>query len=217
MYKKRYRKYKKRKVDPESSTRVLATKAMAGVKKLKSMIHVELKSRSQAASTTTVSSTGIILSLNTIPEGTGENERIGVGIKVKSIRIRASIRSAAGGTHTVFRMILFIDRQQEADTTPSVAEVLQTVNSFDYINWINRKRFRILSDRLYVFPGQGFATGLQAMQCSVNKFGMNLVQRYNGSASTDIDRNGIFLLLLSDEPSNVPSFEMVPQINYVDN
>lgn len=98
--------------------------------------------------------TGVItnLSLNLIPQGTEEKERLGRKCTLKSISVRGSIllpssADVVGSTEDITRIILYQDKQANG-ATALVADILETgagITWRSFNNLANSQRFRILA------------------------------------------------------------------------
>ena len=107
----------------------------------------ELKSVDTLVSLAADSTTAVKL-LNGIPRGDEISERIGRQVTLKSIEMRLRSKVTAGtGVDQEHRIIVVYDRQTNAAAC-SVADVLASSNVLYPRNLENRRRFRILFDRI---------------------------------------------------------------------
>ncbi len=113
----------------------------------------ELKFFDIVISDDTVSATGAVqTAVNLIPQGIGEEQRIGRKIIVRSISARFQIRlpnlndqSDIQGGDTL-RIIIYIDHQCN-EAAAVVLDILETATYDSYRNLSNSKRFTILRDK----------------------------------------------------------------------
>jgi len=113
----------------------------------------ELKFFDTTVTSTGVSATGTILStsLNLIPEGTTESNRIGRKCLVTSVSLIGSIElpgaliAAHGDATDIVRFIVYVDKQCNG-ATATVADLLENATFRSHYNLANESRFRILSD-----------------------------------------------------------------------
>ncbi len=192
----------------------MAVKAVRGVKYLKGIINAEQKFKASGTVTATIDSSGTVQPLFEMNQGDGDGERIGLQIKCSYMDIRfvGKIKPTVA-TDTQMRVILFVDKQQVADSDTNVANVLETVSTYSPIdNVTGRSRFRILYDRQFSLNSVSRGTFIVH-----KRIRLNLKQRYNGTAFTDIQKNGIYLLLLSGEATDVPTFVFHASLYYYDN
>ena len=75
-------------------------------------------------------------------------------------------------------------------------------------------RFNILWRRQYTLDSN--SAGNNAKQIKLFKR-FNFHARYNGTASTDIQKNGLYLCIITSEPSLYPTVSFQSRISYHDN
>ncbi len=95
--------------------------------------------------------------LLTIPEGNGEEERIGRSIVIKKIgwrfRITLPTTAVAGETGDTARIVLIHDKQANG-ATPASTDVFESNDFQSFNNLSNNRRFRILMDKTYSIRSQ---------------------------------------------------------------
>ncbi len=157
--------------------------------------------------------------VNIIPEGVGEEERIGRKITIRKILWRYSLKIAAGttgaATSDIIRVIMYQDKQCNGLTAVKSGDagILESDSFLSFNNLSNTGRFRILYDkthRIQVSAGSGrgstdtldYAEALQTGKFFKN---CNIPIEYDNSASTgaltSIRSNNLGVLLLSREGS----------------
>lgn len=187
----------------------VAKKALKMVRKLKRVMKPELKMKAELV-TTTFDSVGKIQDVPRIAEGAGQASRTGLQIRMLDLEFRAQINRNASAATTFCRMVFFMDRRQVSDSKTSVADVLELVNSASGINNLNRKRYKILRNKHF------FLTANQDARVFSFRVRLKVVQGYNGALLTDIEKNGVYLLLLSNQPTNVPTIVYFLRMRYTD-
>ncbi len=117
--------------------------------------HVELKFHDVDLDDALISSSGTITaSINLIPQGVTEVERIGRKAVIKQINWRYQLKLAEQDAQATpvasdtIRIILYVDSQTNG-ATAAVTDVLETANYQSFNNLVNRGRFRILMDRTH--------------------------------------------------------------------
>lgn len=146
--------------------------------------------------------------LSLVAAGTGENDRVGRHITPSyvsgKLAIYLSAASASTTRHT-WSLLLVHDKQQVGDNWPSASDILTdigtTVAPQGLMNAANRGRFKIL--RRW--------DGNLSLYNSIQELNIyhklpGFVTKYNGSANTDIEGNGLLLLFVS---SAAPADNMV--------
>ncbi len=190
----------------------MAKLALKKVNKLARILKPEMKSRTISFSSGTVSNTGSVQQLDLIPSGSDATDRSGISVRIMGIGLHATVFGASTIIDVnKLRVIVFVDKQQQNDAKSDIATVLQETNPLSYFNQVRRPRFRILLDRLFVLDS---LTRFSSRLIWWKK--LNLIQTYNGPLGTDMEKNNIFLLLLSNEPTNQPTFQFTSRIVYTD-
>ncbi len=136
------------------------------------------------------------LALLTIPEGVGEEQRIGRSITVTNIgwhftvKLLATTDEAATADHC--RVMLVQDKQANGALAANT-DVLDTSDVFSFNNLANSKRFRTLMDRNYSLSAQSGGTS----GAGIDQFGEQIIYdsfykecnipiEYNNDATTGV-------------------------------
>ncbi len=176
---------------------------------------VELKSHDLEA-TFSPTPSGTVTPFCSIVQGDGVGFRDGNEICVKSIVLRDEInQNALAGANTVVRRIVFVDKQQVSDSTPGPDDVLNFAGSNDWLaqySLTKRGRFKILSDQFFNFSLTG-GTNIRT-QSKTYWFKNGIMVRYNGATTTDIQKNGIYILYISNDGSNPPAVAFQSRTNF---
>lgn len=209
-YRRRKRSYLRR----GASALNIAVKAIKGVRYLKSITNSERKFKGSGTVTATIDDAGTVQPLLELNDGPADGERTGLSVKWVDFKFRYVAKiNATSQTDTQMRIILFCDKQQVSDSDTNVGNVLEGVTTYAPINnKLGLSRFRILYDRQISLNSVNRSTII------VNRnFKVSIKTRYNGIAFTDIQKNGIYLLLLSGETANLPTFVFNFSGHYIDN
>ncbi len=149
---------------------------------------------------TTQNTTPTVTGLALIARGDGASDRD--GNRVKGIRLYytlAAFRNSSASL-TEIRFVIVRDKQQVADLAPSYADVFESNSVFALRNDLTIERYTVLMDKLVL---------LDATQRSqwVTRGSLSYKQPiiFNGASVGDIQKNGIFFMIVSNEGSNVPS------------
>lgn len=223
-YKRRYQRYVRRRRRPTRSTGV--TKVMSYARyamlayrmatRLRRLVNVEIKKFDQTIAVgTNVTSSGVCYSCCDIAQGDTDQTRDGNSIKPLGIKFQVRLTNNATAVNTSVRVMVIKDLQQVADTAPTVSEVLDTSIVGAYAAPLNNNtvgRFKVLSDKLISLN-------------TVSKPQMDLMWyqklyghiRYNGTSAADIQKGGIYLLIVSDQATNYPTFGFNTRLFYADN
>lgn len=195
------------------STPVVARRALRLVKQIKS--NVERK-HYQFQYTTQLATTSAIFPLTNIAQGDTVSTRTGNKITLRSIKVNGQFSQSSGvGADNSFRVILFTDRQQIADTDPGATDLLRTDSIVSsYANTTTfQKRFKIYYDRVFVLRPRISYNGTTVVSTSpvmpfVKWFFPTIKDiRYNADQNTDIQRNGLYMLLIGQSADVTPNLE----------
>lgn len=190
----------------------LAHKAYKGVMYLKGLVNSEMF-HLVTASNTTVSNTGTVIHCTAIGQGDNITSRQGNSIFLRNILCRVTLEQNSSATSTFYRVILFQDTQQVGDASPTVSDVLNTVSTLSSLSLAQPGRFNILKNWFVeTNNGQGTSKALEWYDGNIYSH-----VKYNGSASSDIQQNGLYLLLLSDQSTNTPTVTYNIKVGYHDN
>lgn len=220
-----YRKYKKRYTRKRRGNKTwlssaqsawkLAKSAYNQIRYLKSLINVEKKKYDVEVTATTVSSSGAVYSLSGIAQGDTDQLRNGNSILCQNLYLRGVVAQPNNLTG-MFRLIIFLDKQQVSDTSPSLTDVIDPTFSNYYnapLNNLTVGRFKILKDtKFHTEPGSAITIPFKYF---IPLTGHHM--RFNGTASTDIQKGGIYILVVSDKGALFPTIEYVSRLTFTDN
>lgn len=192
----------------------IAVKAWKATKYLKGLVNSEMLHKDTTINMSSAQTN--IQSLVAIAQGDTDAGRTGNSILLRNIYIRGSVainNSVIGNTRVTLALVK--DTQQISDTVPAVADIFQSPSDPDTLLVTNQfGRFKILWRKTYVLTPIGGGRNVT----NINKYWKLYDHiRYNGSASTDIQKNGYYLVAISSESSNYPSLTFNTRIGYRDN
>jgi len=193
----------------------IASKAMSGVRKIRRLINVE-KKYVDAANTDVISSTGNMFGgypiVGFISQGDANTQRDGNSVLGQSIYIQHQFKQHTSATHTFVRVIVFVDKQQVADTAPTSTMVLASDDVESMYNYENKTRFEILSDKRWTF-----STGSRAAVLTHYTIPYNRHVRWNGTSATDYQKGQVWMLLISTEATNTVTADTRVRFTFTDN
>lgn len=185
----------------------VAVSALRRIKRLEHNFEVKYFNSSY---TTPLVAAGDVFPLTNIAQGDTALTRDGNDITLRSVRVIGSVSlssdvpQSVAGSQT-YRMIIFQDKQQVADTDPAVTDVLLTAGVYSPYNYpAVKERFKILHDKLYTLNPQGaiaqFDAGIRQHQRNHNLWVFPTVKKmmFNGASATDYQKGGLFMLLIVD-------------------
>lgn len=159
----------------------------------------------------TIGTGGSIVHLTGVAQNDLVDGRTGNKITVKSILIRWSVDNSPNALSTSFRWILFQDRQQITDTAPTLANLLQIVDVLSPQNRPRLGRFRIIRDILVDTSSVGRT--IRSFKFFIK---MDTNVRYNGPLASDMQKNNLFVGIISDENVNPPTYRHNVRLGYTD-
>lgn len=181
----------------------------------------ELKNASIDLAQTNITSSGAITHLTAISQNTTEVTRIGEDITVTKISIRGALSGQANidpVTNNVpfyYRFFIVRDKQQVNDTVPAISDIFSSSNpvlALPSVSFADRFQFLWLSP---VVSNQQYQTGTRTLIANHDWFGTIKVG-YNGTASTDIQKNGIYFGILTSDTGSVVDFTGSARVVFTD-
>jgi len=170
---------------------------------------------------------GHVASMVAIAQGDTQSTRTGNEILLKNWKInifanRASTNSA--GANAYFRFAVVCDKQQVADTTPGADDIFSTVApalASPELAGLERFKFLYVSPIVDLNRIQPDSDHLTAVTPTANSAfevtgKCDIKIGYNGTASTDLQKNGVFLCVLVSGMNNEFDFTCVSRVGFVD-
>lgn len=212
-YYKRARKYYKKGkkwANTPQTPKALALQALKGLRYVKGMINCEYHLRDISIPLGTQSS---ITNITAIPQGDGNGQRTGNSILCRSIYIKGFLQiNSSVSVNTRLTLVLVRDLQQISDNAPSITDIFTTIQPETLVNTANAGRFKIMWRQTYnLIPNQRPVLNISKYIKTYQHV------RYNGSAATDVQKNGMYLLVLTSEATNYPTIGLTSRIGYYDN
>lgn len=198
--------------------RLPGTVGLAGrvLSSLGNLINVEHKFKDTSVGNTFDNSTGVVLPLTLLAQGTTDSTRNGNSVLSTSIHCNLKVYMHASATLTNVRIILFIDKQNAAGTAPTIAQLLQSTSPTAHLNMNNSDRFVILKSTQHAMV-IGTETRQFVWQWQKNLTDLHI--KYDGTAADQASaaENHIYLAAISTEPTNTPTIEGDVRYRFVDN
>ena len=190
----------------------LAVGAARSVRYLSGLVNSEMFSHDVNGTSSTITDSGTIAPLIDISQGDNEFTRTGNSIFVRSVFGRFNFAIHSSAIYSTIRMIFFQDTQQVGDTAPAVTDVLQTASYLSPLNNDTKGRFKILKDMTIRLDEA-------ANQVANRKVYLPMRHhvRYNGSSSGDIQRGGLYYLVITNSTVNQPTYSWYVRTSYHDN
>lgn len=188
----------------------------------------EVKSLDVSLTSANITSSGVAVHMTPIAQGDALEQREGNSVCVNSVSVRGVFTQQTDAPTTgAARILVVVDRQQIADTTPSPSDVITDAiigGANPVINYPNRaflERFRILfMSKIFDFKRLVLDSDIATVPTQSPYIEWDwtgaLKVLFNGTASTDIQKNGIYFIILTDSTSNTLDFSGVARIRYTD-
>lgn len=186
---------KKRKIDP-------IVKMKNSMKKKLTDGTTEIKYIDESGTVLGVPSTGRITLLNQVDQGFEAVDRVGAAIYMLKVHLKFFV-NVGTGTQILqqTRVLIIQDRQQIDSTNPSFASIFEGgVSVVALMNYKNKKRWRVLYDKYISLSFPGEMTVNHQITVPINDEAY-----YSGNVGTSISKNGIYLILVSDNASGTPA------------
>lgn len=190
----------------------LARLAWSGVKGLRALVNAEKHFTDYSGAGLIAYSTGQVIDLTAISQGDTINNRTGNSVLVNNVSNRLFYTKDVNATNTLIKVMLVLDTQQIADTAVTASSILESVDPLSPLNRQNLGRYKILATRNVSLHSSKTMAKVNIFR----KFKKHHY-RYNGTASTDIQKGGLYLVSVHNEPTNLPSIGFNSTVAYYDN
>lgn len=196
-----------------SNAAAMAASALKGVNYIKGLVNSEVYKLDTNNSFFPTTS-GAVTNLFALAQGDGDSARTGNSIFVRMININYTVayNTAATGVGQCVRGWLILDTQQASDeTTVSFTDIFNNQNVNSQLNPDTVGRYKILKKVTHYVSADK-----PKVQFNIIKKMRHHV-RYNGPASTDLQKGAIFWVVCSDQATNAPTVTYSNRISYHDN
>lgn len=193
----------------------LAAKAAKGVWYLKGLVNSEMFHYD--ATLALGSQQSAIYHISPILQGDGPSNRTGNSILAKSFAMNGYMQVHPSVTsNTRVMLALVLDTQQISDSYPTVADIFANpADPHTLLYTAVAGRYKILWRKQYTLGAQT-AGGNDAIQLK-KYFKMHRHVRFNGTNYSDIQKNGMYLVMITSENTNFPTISFNTRFSYHDN
>lgn len=184
---------------------------------LKSVVNVERKFIDLVSNgyTLQASSTGALLLLNGVGQGTNLTDRIGDSVLVKSIYIEGFLQLNTS-TQDLVRLQIVLDRQANG-ASPAWSDVYEntTPACCALRNKLTTNRFRVLTQRILTLNNNGDQLVRFKMFIPLRKFHT----KYNGTGATiaSLYTNALYFSLSGNVTTNMSVAAFTARVRFIDN
>lgn len=227
-YDKRYRRKARKQA---RSTKAIATKALKISKRVLRGVETKYANPSQLTQALSAASF-TVHALHLIAQGDTADTRDGNKVLLKKMLLRFNFKSSAGTTlqTCAIRMVIVQDLQQVASTDIVNSDVFNNGAT----NWNAQfrfptkvGRFKILLDKTYDASPRSVGYQNPGIGASASSFDVSILRqfhlkgfngdiRYNGANNTDIQKNGIYLLVMKSNSNYTINMELDWQMKFID-
>lgn len=165
--------------------------AVSGVSYLKGLVNAEMLKYDISPGLNVTGEAGYVLNCQAIATGDSDAGRTGNSILARSFNFDGFVNRPTGGDAVQqVRVSLVQDSQQIGDTAPAINDVYEDLTPYSKLNRAHVGRFKILWSKQYLLDN---AKSLGA-PVKIN-VPMRHHIRYNGGASGDIQKGGLWLMV----------------------
>lgn len=192
----------------------MALAAYRGVNYLKGLVNAEKHFLTNAGSASITNSGGVI-ALHGVAQGDTINDRNGNSIFARSLSgwLSLSRSQSAGNAVQVIKLAIVQDMQQVADSDPSYTSIWNAVSPLALTAVTQLGRYKILWSRVVHLD-------ITSNVGAVKKVFLPMKHhiRYNGTATSDIQKGGLYLTYTTDQTvSNYPDLGYNLRLSFYDN
>lgn len=151
-----------------------------------------------------------IHNLNQIAEGTGTDERVGNLIHPYYITGKYIAKANGAPTWSTMRIVILQDLQQVTGATiVAKSNVFRADLVYSARNRTYMSRYKILWDKTFTFNNTG-----HMIEKGNFKVKLHRPQHFSSSLDTSISKNGIYMIGISDQPTDLPLFSADLEVLY---
>jgi len=172
-----------------------------------------------------VPNTGTVVHITPVAQGVTQGTRVGNTINVSSILCTGfwSRNTTDPDVNALHRIAIVVDKEQVADTAPTAGDIFTSPAepTFGAPNLANLERFRILylspiyDAQMMVLDSDNVATNSPSMRNTFEwSWKGNLKVSFNGANGTDMDKNNVYIVFLSND--TVSDFDGTARIAFTD-
>lgn len=192
------------------STAQIARAAWRATKYIRGLVNSEMLHKETSLSTT-VSTTPFVTCLTGLAQGDTDAQRTGNSVLLRNMLYRLRLTMSNAATTTIVRLVVVKDTQQVSDTNPAWNDVFGSASVDAALYSSNAGRFKVLWNKTIVLDTSRPIWHRE----KYSKLYQHL--RFNGAGATDIQKNAIYLMVLSDQATNSPNLNGIVKIGYHDN
>lgn len=188
----------------------------SAIRSIKGKINSEMYKLDQSQTGVNLSTTGGVIHCTAVAQGDGDGNRTGNSIFCRALNIKGVLQFNASSAvlSQAIRLIVVRDVQQVGDTSPTCSNLLESITTYSHLNSDTVGRFKVLYNHVFTVDTQNGV--MKPFQINLPLYSH---ARFNGTASTDIQKGGIYFMVLSNvaAASNPPTMDYEMRLSYHDN
>jgi len=123
--------------------------------------------------------------------------------------------NASQTTNTRIMLAIVVDNQQVSDTTPALSDIFTSgTDPHTLLNVNTLGRFKILKRMQITLDSNAAGNNARTLRL-FRRFNFHV--RYNGTAGSDTQKNGVYLVMITSESSLYPTISLNTRVSYHDN
>lgn len=190
----------------------LAVQAAKDIWYIKGLVNSEMFHTNLTGSTT-ITATGGVLHLTALAQGDTSSGRTGNSVLFRNLLQRFRITLSPSAATTYVRFMLVQDNQQIGDTSPTISDVLESVDVLSPLATATQGRFKVLQSKVISLDNVKTKTHLTQKYKDMRHH-----VRFNGPSNTDIQKGGIYFMYVSDQAVGTsPTLDYNFKLGYRDN
>lgn len=191
------------------------TKRLNKLEKVVRQRKPEVKQTDVSIASTNITSAGVIVQLTAVGLGNDYNQRIGNSMRVLSINLKGNWSVSGITSAKYYRVAVIMDTQQVSDTAPAISDIFSNAAPQTlFQNVDQRRRFKLLwTSKVY----DGTLINSYGRSLLYDKYlKINKTVEFNDGAGTDIQKNGIYVVYLTDDTANTVDANGSSRISFID-
>lgn len=194
----------------------MARRTASGLNEIRKLINIEEKILDTSAASAAFDQTGTVTPVSQIVQGLDFTNRVGDSIKLQYVQFHYRIFKNPTATQTVVRIILFRDNDCQG-ATPAIGDLLQATGTavapLTFRDFLNRKRFAILHDKLSTVNSTGESTFTVSFETAHEGHILFLGTAANAASQ---GKGSMFVAVVSDESLNTPTIAFQCRLVFTD-
>lgn len=202
------------------------TQQVRSLQRVVSSLAPEIKNADVDVTSLNITSAGLVVHCSAVAQGDTSSTRTGNTIMVKNVTLVGRWNRSTDvpfNANAYYQVMLLVDKEQSADAAPAVSDITSNADPVFAMPAITTmERFRILwvspilSNMQVVTDSDTTANVPTQMPVIRANVTVNTKVSFNGTASTDQEKNAIYMVLLSGDQNNLIDFVGTCRVAFTD-